>query len=84
MDGAEVFRTEEVAEIGRHAREAAAIAGDDDEIGDQAEMLDQELHSRAGNEAGKAEAHDGQTRSEAPVFREPFDQSRYGRDIARS
>ena len=59
-------------------------AAEDDEIGDQAEMLDQELHSRAGNEAGKAEAHDGQTRSEAPVFREPFDQSRYGRDIARS
>ena len=31
MDGTEVFRAEEVAEVGRHAREAAAIAGNDEQ-----------------------------------------------------
>ena len=46
-------------------------------------MLDQQLNGRTGDEAGKTEAHDSQARSKAPIFREPFDQCRYGRDIAR-
>lgn len=45
VDGTEVFRTEEVAEIGRHTREAAAIAGNDEK--------DQDLETEGTRNAGQ-------------------------------